>query len=296
VNWSIEAPAKINLTLECEEILAGGYHRLDTIFTWLELADQLRWTRAARTRLRLSGTAGGLAVSADEDNLVLRALRLLEQASARRLNLDIELEKRIPAGGGLGGGSSDAAALLYGVNLSEQLGISEQALIELASGLGADVAFCLQGGTARGRHRGERLSALPPAPSLPVVLVFPPFGCPTGQVYREWDRTRPRPARGNSEAAEIALRAGSVEQLLARLANDLQPAAEKLWPELSRLSEQMSLCGADRVLLSGSGSTLLGFTSDPDRLRGQLAEQGVCALASRIQGLGRPAVAALRAA
>ena len=248
------APAKINLALEVLGDLPGGYHELDSLFATLDLADELHWRDAPETSLRLGGEVTGLDISVGEDNLVMRALRALEQASGRPLPLEIELIKRIPAGGGLGGGSADAAALLYGVNQTHKLGFSLEQLEKLASPLGADVAFGVRGGLARGTGRGDQLQALPALPERPIVLILPPFFCPTGAVYRAWDAARWRPAEGKVAASLPFVQAGSWGPLNEMLGNDLEPAAEQVQPQLAEIRKALQHLGP--VLLCGSGSTM----------------------------------------
>ena len=259
--------------------MPGGYHELDTVFAWLELADELCWQLAGELRLDLSGE---VQISTGEDNLVTKAVRLLERECRREFPLHIRLHKRIPAGGGLAGGSSNAAALLYSVNRELQLGLPIE---QLAAELGADVAYCVHGGTRRGTHRGERLAALSPAPALSVLLVFPPFGCPTGEVYRIWDRDQPRPARGCAARMAAACENGSVEGVRAALGNDLQPAAEELRPELLHIQREMKDHGCSHVMLSGSGSTMLAFFTQEDEALA--ARERLGGVVTRIRPEGR---------
>ena len=217
----------------------------------------------------------GLAVEAGESNLVTRALRLLE-GELGPLPGKAVLTKRIPAGGGLGGGSSDAAALLRGLGGS----LGSERLQALAARLGADVAFLVRGGTARGTGRGEQLEALPAPPPLPVILAFPDFGCPTGPVYGQWDRERYRPAAGSSVRVVAALRQGS--GLTEALGNDLEPAACALFPALHETFAGLREAGCEPVLLAGSGSTVVGFPAgDPEAV---LARVPGRALLTRLDG------------
>lgn len=276
------APAKLNLALEIRGLLPGGYHELDTVFTWLELEDLLEVQPAARTELVLRDEiARGARVLADEENLVMRALRSLEDQLGRELPTRLHLVKRIPAGGGLGGGSADAAAALLGVARAHRLPLSRGDLLRLAARLGADVAFGLDGGTARGQGRGEILSPLPPPPDLPVILLIPPFPLSTPEVYQSWDRlpdAARRPGRGSVERVVSALSSGRAEDLLEAVGNDLEPAAEALRPELSELRAKMLQAGCSVARLCGSGSTLfglLGSNGDP------------APVAARLEGLGQ---------
>ncbi len=256
----IEAPAKVNLTLEVTGVEENGYHTLDTLFAWLELHDTVELRLAEETSLKMLGDAPGQEhVTADEENLVLRALRALESRCARELPTEIVLTKRIPTGGGLGGGSADAAATLWGLNSLHDLGLDQEALSEVARKLGADVAFGLVGGFARGTVYGDRLEPQPFPSELAervLVLVQPGFPCFTPKVYGEWDRLRPRPALG---ATESFLKADSASQQLDWVLNDLEPAAFALFPQLIELKSRMQSLGLEGCCLSGSGSTLFGF-------------------------------------
>lgn len=284
-----EAPAKINLTLEVLGDLPGGYHELDTVFCTLELADRLTWTQAPETTLTLTGEMSGLPITTGDDNLVLRALRALEDACGRPMPMHIELFKQIPAGGGLGGGSADAAALMYSVNRAFHLGLSVERLEELARPLGADVAFGIRGGVARGTGRGDRLEPLPPLPQQSLILVFPPFGCPTGEVYRAWHVDRPTPAAGRSQKLVSALRRGALGFWADYLGNDLEPAAQRVQPDLVEIATCLLARDWGPVLLCGSGSTLSCWGApSAEAVEEALAPWNCRALATRLHGLPRP--------
>ncbi len=276
------APAKVNLALEVQGVLPGGYHELDTVFCWLDLEDLLDVRPSAKTELVIQDEIGqGAEVVANEENLVMKALRGLEDLVERELPTRLHLIKRIPAGGGLGGGSADAAAALLGVTRAHRLPLQPADLLKLAARLGADVAFGLQGGTARGRGRGELLSPLPSPPDLPVILLVPPFPLSTPEVYSCWDRLPAevrRPGRGSAERVVAALSKGLPQDLLRSTGNDLEVAAEALRPELSDLRRRMLEAGCAQARLCGSGSTLFGLLepgSDPEPV------------AARLKGLGR---------
>lgn len=281
VALQVPAPAKVNLALEVRGLLPGGYHELDTVFSWLDLSDRLEIEPASATALEVEDEIGrGLTVPQGEENLVLRALRLLEASQARELPTRIRLVRRIPAGGGLGGGSADAAATLVGVARAHGLALDPGDLLVLAARLGADVAFGLAGGTARGEGRGEILRPLPPPPDLPVILLVPGFPLPTPEVYAAWDRlpeSRRRPAAGSALRVAAALEEGDGEALTAALANDLEPAAESIRPELADLRREMLAAGCRAARLCGSGSTLFGLLeagADPAPVVARLQAHG----------------------
>ncbi len=255
----VRAPAKLNLTLEVTSLEPNGYHTLDSIFCWLDLHDELELEKASDSELHLTSELGPVDLGGPERNLVWRALHLLEEKAGRSLPTRIALTKRIPLGGGLGGGSANAAAVLWGVTRLYQLDSSSAELLELASTLGADVAFGLVGGLARGRRYGDLLEPLPFPPELReqrVLLVFPPFGCGTPEVYREWDREPSRMAEGSSARFLSAADRGA---RLQAVANDLQEPAFRFYPELREYHRAMREAGLEAVTLSGSGSTLFGF-------------------------------------
>lgn len=270
----VRAPAKLTLTLRVTGRRPDGYHDLDALAVSLsDPADDLEITPGAGpSRIEVTGAADG--VPASQDNLALAAARLAG------VPCRIRLHKRIPAGGGLGGGSADAAAVL------RTLGIRDPAL---AARLGSDVPFCLHGGPARLRGRGEELEpvALPALP--PVVVVHPGFALATPAVYRAWDALG-GPA-GTPVPAPAALAASGDE-----LVNDLEPAAWHLAPQLAALARSLPRPGPTRYLLAGSGSCLWAFATDRDAaLRAAAAvagEAGVRSWVGAVLGAGGPGAAA----
>lgn len=285
----LAAPAKVNLSLEVGPLRPDGYHELDTVFAWLDLADEVELAPAPTTSLQVEDRVGrGLPVPAGEDNLVLRALRLLEQEVGRPLPTRLLLRRRIPAGGGLGGASADAAAALLGLDELHGLGLSRDELGALARRLGADVAFGLVGGTARGRGRGDLLTPLPPPPPCTVLLLIPAFALSTAEVYRAWDRLPSPPGQPCCEAVEQALRAQDLEALARALGNHLEAAAEALRPELAGLRRAMLEAGCRAARLCGSGSTLFGLvTGEAEPVARRLRHLGQVEITA-FRGQGRP--------
>ncbi|MGM9998171.1 MAG: 4-(cytidine 5'-diphospho)-2-C-methyl-D-erythritol kinase [Candidatus Bruticola sp.] len=270
------AAAKINLTLELLDTLPGGYHQLDTIFQSLELADQLFLTKAKETSLEIVDKIGcGFAVSADRNNLVIKAQQALQTLTGQELPCHFVLHKYIPAGGGLGGGSADCAATLKGLNELYNLGLSKDQLLKAADSLGADVAFGLVGNTARGLNKGEQLTSLP-TPKLfkdwGVLLLVPPFGMSTPEVYKAWDclpNDNRNPARNSSvnltellnNQPELYSSDSDLWQVrfLNELKNDLYPAAKYLRPELESIRNALLSWGCQAAQLCGSGSTVFAM-------------------------------------
>jgi 4-diphosphocytidyl-2-C-methyl-D-erythritol kinase len=280
---ALRAPAKVNLALAVGPPRASdGFHPICSWMTTLSLADDLDLVRLEDDRLSRYAI-----VWADDaprpspidwpisKDLAVRAHALLEKESGRTLPVQMKLNKRVPVGGGLGGGSSDAAAMLVGVRALFSLGISDARLRELAMTLGSDVGFflsdnadldlvCAQprdvGSDSRATHNGkaaivegfgERLSAVP-APSAHFVLLFPEFGCPTGPVYRAFDALSPGPLRERDVHA--LARVPKIDP--HALFNDLAAAAEVVAPGLRPIRTRAAEIAARPVHITGSGSTM----------------------------------------
>lgn len=265
---TVKALAKINLTLEITDLLPKGYHRLDTIFQALELADTLTLEKAEASSLQIIDNIGsGFTVSSTPDNLVFKAQKALEALLERELPCRFTLNKYIPAGGGLGGGSADCAAALKGLNKLYNLNLSFETLHRTAASLGADAAFGLFEGTARGLGKGDELTALPSPKYMQdwgVILLIPSFGLSTPEVYKAWDTMDEevrRPAASSSQKLADLLNSQEREakRFCSLLANDLYPAAAKLQPELQQCLDELIKFGCSQSLLCGSGSTVFGL-------------------------------------
>jgi 4-diphosphocytidyl-2-C-methyl-D-erythritol kinase len=212
------APAKLNLMLRVLGRRADGYHLLQTVMRFIDYGDTLTYrVREDGAIVRLNEVAG---VPAEED-LVLRAARLLQQAAATRLGADITLQKRLPLGGGLGGGSSDAATTLLALNHLWRTGLARAQLAELALRLGADVPVFVGGENALAEGIGERLTPLALDPAWYLVLT-PPVVVPTARIFAQSELKR--------DSKPIKITAFSVEQA----GNDLEPVVCREYPEVAR--------------------------------------------------------------
>lgn len=226
---TVAAPAKLALSLRVTGIRADGYHLVDAEMVSLDLHDSLTIRPGGRTRLRASGPfAAGMPL--DGSNLVARALALVG------VTAHVAIDKRIPHGGGLGGGSADAAAILRWAGW----GPTPQAL-ELAATLGADVPYCLAGGRARVTGIGERVDPLPPHTGDPrqFTLIVPPLQVATPAVYQAWD----------------VLGGPTADATPSGFVNDLEPAAVHIYPELERWRDRITEACGVRPTLAGSGAT-----------------------------------------
>ena len=242
-----EAFAKVNRSLVVLGKRSDGFHELDTVFQAVGLTDRLTFEESDLLTLDVDDPS----IPSGAENLVLRAARALAEAAGVRPRAHIMLEKRIPSGGGLGGGSSDAAVTLFGLSALWELELPLEVLSRVGGELGSDVPFFLHGGTARGLGRGERITPLEDLPPEAVVLVMPPFPVSTPAVFRRleapaWDECG----------------AGDLHSCGAPDRNDLEPAAEALFPALREVREALERAGATRARLSGSGSTVFGLFPD----------------------------------
>jgi 4-diphosphocytidyl-2-C-methyl-D-erythritol kinase len=260
------APAKINLFLRVAGRRADGYHELDSIFVPISLADrvtvEVRPGRAASVALRCNDAS----LPAGDANLAARAAREFIAEFNVRAGVLIDLDKQIPVGAGLGGGSSDAGAVLRMLAALER--IDDRArLVRLAAGLGADVPFFLDPRPARVGGIGERIATLPHFPALPLVLVIPPFEVSTQEIFKLLAREQWSGPAGDTDIAALA--SGDVAP--AALVNDLAPVAMRLFPEIATLKSLLESLGARAAQMTGSGGAVFGvFASDADAERAAL--------------------------
>ena len=253
----LRAPAKINLGLEVLRRRSDGYHDLNTAFAALDLHDSITLARRDDGQIKLS-VVGNPELGSDASNLCVRAaLALRDHVGDRTLGLEIELEKRIPIGAGLGGGSSDAAGVLKGAAALWGVDVGNGELSELASALGSDVPFFLRAGLAIAGSRGETLNPVDLALPFAILLVNPGIHIATPWAYQQVARNSERPATD----LELILRRGVLnpEILRAELVNDFEPAMFGHYPQLARIKERLYDAGAVFALMSGSGSTMFGL-------------------------------------
>ncbi len=252
---SVDAQAKINLFLRVVAREASGYHQLETLFARIELADSVRvLTDTAVRELECAGAETGPS----ERNLAYRAALAFAETTGFPRGFRIEVEKRIPVGGGLGGGSADAGAVLRALNALAPSPLGPEALATLAFSLGADVPFlATDAPMALAWGRGERLLALRPLPAREVLLLVPPFGIATRDAF-EWHAVA-RDALTPTAPAPLTLDHLDRWEQVTRLAvNDLEPAILSRHPVLAGGLRSLEAAGARIARMSGSGSTLFG--------------------------------------
>lgn len=260
---TVRCPAKLNLYLEVVRRRPDGYHDLDTIMQAIDLFDELEVVPRRGPELTLE--CSDASVPADARNLVVRAALALRRHTGHAGGAHFRLAKRIPAGAGLGGGSSDAAGALVALNRLWGLGLSTARLTEVAAAVGSDVAFFLTGGTARCTGRGEQVEPLPAPRTFHYVLVCPALRVSTAGVYaRVRFPLTPRRADAIMPLRELA--SGDVEGLGRALFNRLEAPAFLGHPSLANGKACLAASGNFvGVAMTGSGSALFGVCRAADR-------------------------------
>ncbi|MBU5612772.1 4-(cytidine 5'-diphospho)-2-C-methyl-D-erythritol kinase [Geomonas azotofigens] len=250
----LQAPAKVNYRLDVLGKRPDGYHELRMVMQRVGLCDEISIALSATPGIRV--TCGKKGVPDGPGNIAWRAAEALLELSGKKTGIDIAIDKRIPVAAGLGGGSSDAATVLMGVNELLGLGLTDERLMEIGVKLGADVPFFIFKKTALAEGIGDKLTAMESMPSLWVVLVNPGIHVSTAWVYQNLILTEKGPAtiiRGSySNAAEVA----------ELLSNDLEPVTCGKHPLLNEVKDMLLSAGASGSLMSGSGATVFGIFED----------------------------------
>jgi 4-diphosphocytidyl-2-C-methyl-D-erythritol kinase len=258
----LRAFAKVNYALDVLGHRADGYHEVSTVMQSISLADEVKLRRAARG-FRLSFEPEEAEIGPSEQNTVYLAWRMLQRLTGVELPAEATLHKKIPSGAGLGGGSADAAAVLVGLNEIFGLGLRVDELRETGGGIGADVPFCISGGTALGEGVGEILTPLP-TPQAHLLLVAKPLrSADTASIYRAYDSTETEITR-SVEPVVSALRSGSVPALASAVGNDLALVTRGLVPEVAELEQALLASRALGASMSGSGTAVYGIFDDEE--------------------------------
>ena len=239
-----------------------GYHEIDTILQTISLHDTLTFRTTEDSQIALS--CDDRSIPSDQRNLVWKAAAAMQTRSAEKRGVRIRLEKRIPQQAGLGGGSSDAAVTLLALASLWQIDVTRGELMEIAAGIGADVPFFLQGGTARGTGLGSTITALEDARETFLLVLKPKSSVPTAKAYRALKA----PALTSSDA-KIILSSSQADDFsgkldLKTLHNDFEPAAFQLEPEIERAKAVLLKTGPQAALLAGSGAAIFGAFENRD--------------------------------
>jgi len=271
---TISAPAKLNLTLEVLGRRPDGYHEIRSVAQTIDLCDRLHFQAGDRTEFK-SGMPEWIA----EESLVSKAVSLLREATGCTAGVIIEVDKRIPLLSGLGGDSSDAAAVLLGLNRLWELDLSQERLLGLAAELGSDVAFFIRGGTALMEGRGEVVTPLPALSEAWVVLVMPSVSREsgkTGRAYAGLNKSDYTDGKYTERLVAVLRGGGKLEPSM--LFNVFERTVYSSNPEISEYRQLMITTGAGSVHLAGSGPTLFTLAGDratAEQLYNRLAQQGV---------------------
>lgn len=248
--WIGEAYAKINLGLHVLEQLPTGYHEIETGFAFIDWSD--RFTVRAANHMRLS--ISNEEVPLDGNNLIARAIRALKTYIGLSGTYKIEVDKKIPIGAGLGGGSSDAAMILRLLNKIDQLGLEEQDVIDISRDLGADIPLFLKGKPGIGRGIGQDITPIDIQPSLWIVTVYPGFESSTAEAYQ-----RCQPSPEHDFTIEKILREIPRDEWQYMLDNDLEPPVVQQYQLIGNIKDQLYELGATYAAMSGSGSSVFGL-------------------------------------
>ena len=258
------AYAKINLSLDILGTLPNGYHEVRMIMQSLQLHDTI--TLNICDTLGITMTCSDASLPVDTHNLAYRAAVSFCDMYKISDGIALHLEKKIPIAAGLAGGSSDAAAVLRGLNEMYGCPATSDELAALGVKLGADVPYCLMLGTALSEGIGERLTALPSAPDCHCLLVKPAAGASTKQIYTDYDALVQTTdiKHPDTDALLSALSKGDYNTLVSGLCNVLEPVTMGLVPDIAVIKNTLQMLGADGVLMSGSGPTVFALFSDPE--------------------------------
>ncbi|MCI9143021.1 MAG: 4-(cytidine 5'-diphospho)-2-C-methyl-D-erythritol kinase [Lachnospiraceae bacterium] len=253
--YLIKAYAKVNLGLDVVKRLPNGYHQVKMVMQSVGICDELTLEKAEDGIIL---TADSREVPLDGTNLIYRAAKLMREEFGIREGVRIHLQKSIPVAAGMAGGSTDAAATMKGMNRLFGLNVSLNRLMELGVAIGADVPYCILGGTALAEGIGEKLTALPPMPDCLILAAKPEISVSTKYVYEHLD------AEGIRHHPDIdgmveAIGDGNLPGILERMENVLEAVTVPAWPVVGTLKDRMLALGAERSLMSGSGPTVFGI-------------------------------------
>ncbi len=269
----VKACAKINLCLDVLSRRPNGYHDVEMVMTNIDIADVLEIRELEEKKISLICNNKDLAM--DETNLIYKAIVLLQKETKRDFGVEVRLEKNIPMEAGMAGGSADAAATLKAMNELFQLGISTDRLLELGAGLGADIPFCITGGTALAEGIGEKLTKLKPVPKLKLLIAKPKAGLSTKSVYEKLDiDNMNKTGFKHKDVREMVSIIESDEaddiktlQIAKALNNILEVPSLRLLPLIAEIKQIMNDNNCLGSLMSGSGTAVFGiFDNDSDIL------------------------------
>ena len=270
----VKAFAKINLCLDVLRRKENGYHEVEMVMTNVDIFDVLEIKELEEKKILLKSYNTDLAM--DESNLIYKAIALLQKETGKTFGVEVLLEKNIPMEAGMAGGSADAAATLKAVNELFKLGVSDERLLDLGASLGADIPFCIMGGTVLASGIGEKLRRLSPLPKMKLLIVKPKAGLSTKKVYESLD------IDGLNKAGFIHKDVGEmvsviesdeadktkIEKIAVRLNNILEVPSIRLLPLIADIKQKMLDNNCLGALMSGSGTAIFGiYENDEDMIK-----------------------------
>ena len=277
---TINANAKINLTLDILDKREDGYHDVELVLQSIALADTLELARidkGIKFEMNTENVAGGETLPIDENNLACRAAKIVIEHCHLNEGVFIRLNKRIPIAAGLAGGSTDAAAVIRGMNRLFNLRLTTNEMCELAAEIGSDVPFCIVGGTCLAYGRGEKLNRLADLPSTPIVLLKPRGAIPTAWAYKTYDSNR-SPEHPDTTAICEAINLSDTKAVFELIFNVMERVAVKKYPAINTYKDKLLEAGAIAAMMSGSGPSIFGIAKSHDeaiRIANTFKDSGV---------------------
>ena len=277
----LKALAKINLGLDVLRRREDGYHEVKMIMQTISLHDDLEIRRIKTPEIQVKTNLYYLPTN--ENNLVYKAAKLLMDEFGIKEGVAIQLKKRIPVAAGMAGGSTDGAAVLWGMNQMYGLGLSRQELMERGVKLGADVPYCVQRGTALAEGIGERLSVLPSMPKCTILIAKPGISVSTKFVYENLHANDLKPEQHPDVDSMIeAMKEKNLDLLCERMGNVLETVTIPAYPVIQEIKEHMMTCGAAGAMMSGSGPTVFGIFHSPVQAKAAMKDLKVNGLAKQL--------------
>lgn len=258
---SLKAYAKINLTLDVTGKRDNGYHDVRMVMQQIDLHDTVTLTKL-ESGIELETNSSFLPT--DDSNIAWKAAQAVSDHVGRHLGVKIYIEKNIPVAAGLAGGSTDAAAVIRGLNHLYDLGLSQDTMMQIGVTIGADVPFCIMGGTAIAEGIGEELKEIRPGKSLWMVLSKPSVGVSTKRIYTALDYKKIN-NHPETESMVEAVKCGDIGEISLLLGNVLEPVTLSLYPSVGSLKSKMKEYGACGSLMSGSGPSVFGLFKSYDK-------------------------------
>ena len=267
----IEAHAKINLGLDITGVRGDGYHLVDMVMQTVSLSDLVHVQKNGTQEIRLTSTSDSIPL--DERNLAYKAAKLMADKFPQVKGVDIHIEKNIPVAAGLAGGSTDGAAVMTAINRIFNLDIPTEKLMELAVGLGADVPYCIFGGTARAQGIGEVLTEIKALPECFVLLSKPDCSVSTKEAYGRYDAID-EVKHPDIEGMIRCIEQGDLIKMAEKMGNVLENVTEPVHPVIGDIKRTMRENGAVCAMMSGSGPTVFGiFDKEEDLITAKEAVQ-----------------------